>query len=557
MKWENRLGNPGVFRVSVEYDADKESSANIYKVQVGGKTFERNVIPGVVSKKEFLGEVALEKGVNNITVSAVKIESKELFNLRAVVLSPVVDIKYGSPPRPLEPVPSADQLAWHEEDLTLFIHFGVNTFTGLGTGLGDENPDIFNPLRLNCRQWVRAAKDAGFKGMILTAKHHDGFCLWPTSTTEHSVKSSSWRGGKGDVVRELADACRREGIKLGIYCSPWDRSQKNYNTDKKEYTEFYRRQLTELLSNYGDIYEMWFDGNRAMIEDWSSVIRVVRELQPHVIIKQGPRVQPITEDVRWVGNELALAPLENWAVYPPPSGEEDRERVWFPVECDPKTMSKWFWVDEEPTPLAEMLDNYYTSVGRGSILLFNVPPTPDGLFSDAWVLRLKEFRAALDSIFSVNIAVGADVAASNVRANSSVYGADAALDDDPLTYWATDDGICSAALTVEWDKEVEFNVIRMEEMIALGQRVSKYKVEIWNSSHDRWDVVSRQTTIGRRKLDRIPKVKTSKVRLTILEARACPTIRIFGVYLDSVSPKNYFKPEFANRECDPKHRHRR
>jgi len=175
-----------------------------------------------------------------------------------------------TPPKPLAPLPSSDQLAWHEDDLTLFVHFGMNTFTGRSTGLGTEDPHLFNPSKLDCQQWARTAKAAGFKGMILTAKHHDGFCLWPTETTKHSIASSTWRDGKGDVVRDLSEACKAEGIRMGVYCSPWDRSQKNYNADKQAYTKFYRQQLTELLSNYGDIYEMWFDGNRAMIDDWDS-----------------------------------------------------------------------------------------------------------------------------------------------------------------------------------------------------------------------------------------------------------------------------------------------
>ncbi|MEE9367332.1 MAG: alpha-L-fucosidase [Pontiella sp.] len=480
-----------------------------------------------------------------------------ILSMCAASLAATLPVEAENGLRPLAPVPSSDQLVWHEDDLTLFIHFGVNTFTGLGTGHGDENPDIFNPVKLDCYQWARTAKAAGFKGMILTAKHHDGFCIWPTATTKHSVQSSAWCDGQGDVVGALAAACKHEGIKLGIYCSPWDRSQKNYNTDKKEYTKFYRQQLAELLTNYGDIYEMWFDGNRAMIEDWDSIIQLVRKLQPHAIIKQGPRIQPVTEDVRWVGNELALAPLANWNVYPPPGETSKYPRVWFPVECDPKTMRSWFWVDDEPTPLAEMLDNYYTSVGRGSILLFNVPPNTDGLFSDAWVARLLAFRTALDSIFAKDLTIGATASASQVRGNSAEFGADKTLDHNSKTYWITDDGEHSASLTIDFGKEVEFNVVRIEEMIALGQRVSKYRVDVWNGSMSRWDLVHEGTTIGRRKLDRLPKTKTSKVRLTLLESRACPAIRSFGIHLDSVSPPEHFLPSFAHREVDPRNRHRK
>jgi alpha-L-fucosidase len=301
---------------------------------------------------------------------------------------------------------------------------------------------------------------------------------------------------------------------------------------------------------------MWFDGNRAMIDDWGSIITLVRKLQPHAIIKQGPRIKPVTEDVRWVGNELALASTTNWNVYPSPTSTITEKPIWFPVECDPKTMSNWFWVDESPTPLAEMLDNYYTSVGRGSILLFNVPPNPAGLFSDAWVARLKEFRAALDSIFSNDLTQGATITASNIRESSKYYRAANVLDHNPKTYWTTDDAKQSASLTLTWEKEIQFNVIRLEELIALGQRVSKYKVEAWDAHKNQWTLISEGTTIGHRKLDRIPKIKTQKVRLTILKSRACPLIRAFGLHLDTVSPASHFEPKFANRECDPKHRHR-
>src|SRR4051794_11335157 len=223
-------------------------------------------------------------------------------------------VQAAEPPKPIEPVPLPRQLAWHNDELTMFIHFGMNTFTGLGTGKGDEDEKLFNPTQLDCKQWVRVAKENGFKGMILTAKHHDGFCLWPTKTTQHSVAKSGWKNGQGDVVREFTDACKELGMKAGIYCSPWDRSVSFYDSDRPKYAEMYRAQLTELLSNYGPVYEMWFDGNKANVADWPNVIKVVRSLQPDAIIKQGPIVKPIEEDVRWVGNEQACALNANWRV---------------------------------------------------------------------------------------------------------------------------------------------------------------------------------------------------------------------------------------------------
>lgn len=453
-------------------------------------------------------------------------------------------------PKPLEPVPSPIQLAWQEDELTLFVHFGMNTFTGRSTGLGTEDPKLFNPTDLDCNQWVRVAKECGFKGIILTAKHHDGFCLWPTATTKHSVASSDWKGGKGDVVRELANACKSGGIKLGIYCSPWDRSVSNYDSDKPAYAKYYEQQLTELLSNYGPVYEMWFDGNKADVAEWPNIIGLVRKLQPNAIIKQGPRLEPIREDVRWVGNELACAKVSNWSVYPPPDTSAEKP-LWFPVECDTMMIGHWFWDGTLPKDLPTLLNYYYTSVGRNSILLLNVAPDKRGLFSDESVKRLHEFHDALQKIFGTDFAAGKTATASNVRGNDPAFGADKAVDGNKDTYWATDDGVTNATLEVDLGGEKEFNVVRLEEMISLGQRVYEYKIEAWDYDAKNWKMLNHGLTICYRKLDRFPKVKSSKVKLTILQSRACPAIKSLGVHLDTISPAEYFEPDKANFEVQP------
>jgi alpha-L-fucosidase len=448
-----------------------------------------------------------------------------------------------APPPPLEPVPSPAQLAWHEDELTMFVHFGMNTFTGRSTGLGDEDPKLFNPTNLDCRQWARVAKECGFKGIILTAKHHDGFCLWPTATTEHSVRSSSWKDGKGDVVRELADACGEEGIKLGIYCSPWDRSTPLYTNDPPAYAAMYHQQLTELLSNYGPVYEMWFDGNKANVADWPNIVSLVRRLQPNAVIKQGPRVIPIREDLRWVGNPGAIAPLTNWCVYPPPGSPESDQPIWFPVECDIPMVGSWFWNERPPMELNRLLDIYYKSVGRNSILLLNVAPDKRGRFSDESVQRLREFRAALDTIFGKDVAAHKYVNASNVRGGARTFAGERALDGNPDTYWATDGGVTNAGLEVDLEVPQTINVVDLQEAIDLGQRVQAYKVE--GLVDNQWKLLSEGTTIGHRKLDRFPKVTVWKVRLMILQSRACPAIRKFGLYLDTVSPPESFEPDNA------------
>jgi alpha-L-fucosidase len=465
-----------------------------------------------------------------------------------------VRLQAADAPKPIEPLPSPAQLAWQEDELTLFTHFGMNTFTGRGTGLGNEDPKLFNPTALDCNQWIRVAKECGFKGIILTAKHHDGFCLWPTATTAHSVKSSSWKDGKGDVVRELADACKAGGIKLGIYCSPWDRSVTNYDSDRPAYAKYYHEQLNELLSNYGPVYEMWFDGNKANVADWPNIIGLVRKLQPNAVIKQGPRVEPIQEDIRWVGNEQACAPLANWSVYPAPTPQlsNPQPSQWFPVECDTMMIGHWFWDGTPPKDLATLLNYYYTSVGRNSILLLNVAPDKRGQFSDESVNRLHEFHDALQKIFGTDFAAGKTAVASNVRGQDTAFGADKALDGDKNTYWATDDGVTNATLEVDLGGEQEFNVIRLEEMLTLGQRVAEYKIEAWDDGGKNWKELNHGFTIGYRKLDCFPKVKASKVRLTILNARACPAIKSFGVHLDTISPVESFQPEKANFEVKPK-----
>jgi alpha-L-fucosidase len=470
-------------------------------------------------------------------------------SLFAVLIS-IFSAQAAAPPQPLEPVPSANQLAWIDNELTLFTHFGMNTFTGRGTGLGSEDPKLFYPTNLDCAQWVRVARECGFKGIILTAKHHDGFCLWPTATTAHSVASSDWKGGKGDVVRELADACKAGGVKLGIYCSPYDKSVASYDSDKPAYAKYYHQQLTELLSNYGPVFEMWFDGNKANVADWGNIIAVVRQLQPDAVIKQGPVVEPIREDVRWVGNELACAPLENWSVYPTPAVQavtfNSLPGQWLPLECDTMMNGHWFWDTNAARNLATMLNFYYYSVGRNSMLILNVAPNPDGKFSDECVAGLQEFHAALQKIFGTDFARGQKAAASNVRGGDKQFGADKAVDGDAKTYWATDDGVTNASLEVDLGGEKTFNVVRTEEMISLGQRVIKYKVEALIGVS--WQEICSGTTIGHRKLDRFPSVTASKVRLTILASRACPVISGLGIHYDSVSPPESFEPAIALKE---------
>ena len=429
------------------------------------------------------------------------------------------------------PKPTPQQLAWQELEFTAFAHFGVNTFTDKEWGDGTEDPAIFNPTELDARQWVRVCKDAGIKLLILTAKHHDGFCLWPSKFTEHSVKSSSWKQGRGDVVREVADACREGGIKFGVYLSPWDRHEPSYG-DSPRYNEYFCNQLRELLTNYGPITEVWFDGacaegpnGKKQEYDWQAYYAVVRELQPDAVIAIcGP-------DVRWVGNENGIAKETQWSIYPANPAFHGREgEVWHPAEADVSIRPGWFYhaAEDDKVPTAERLFKlYFVSVGRNTVLLLNIPPDRRGLFHENDARSLRGLRKLLDETFRSDLARGAAASAGNVRGGDARFGADKAVDGDPDTYWATDDD-AAASLELDLGRPVTFNVAMMQEYIPMSQRVEEYVLEAWHGGA--WSEFARGTTIGYKKLDRFPDVTASKVRLTILKARAFPMIRTFGLY---------------------------
>lgn len=466
-----------------------------------------------------------------------------LFPLMApglVVLSVVLPVEPGKrvePPAPCLPLPTVQQLEWQRCEQIMFLHFGVNTFTDREWGEGTEDPKIFNPTDLDARQWVRAAKDTGFKMMILTAKHHDGFCLWPSRYTEHSVKNSPWRAGQGDVVREFVDACQEMGMKVGFYLSPWDRHEKTYG-DSPAYNQHFCNQLTELMTQYGPVSEVWFDGacgegpnGKRQEYDWDAYYRVVREKQKDAVIAIcGP-------DVRWVGNETGVARQTEWSVQPVNDNLEPplEGGKWSPAECDVSIRPGWFWhlkEDEQVKSIEHLMDIYFSSVGRNSLLLLNVPPNNRGLLADSDVKRLQELRGALDSMFAENRAQGMKLKASEVRGKDQAFEPERILDGDPETYWATEDGTTEARVELRSKTPVTFNVCRIEEPIALGQRVASYRLDVRQGKE--WVTVVRGTTIGYRKLDRFPSVTADRVRLVIEKTRACPLISSFGLHWNSL-----------------------
>jgi alpha-L-fucosidase len=458
------------------------------------------------------------------------------------------------PPEPLFPVPSAEQLAWHEMELTAFVHFTLNTFTGKEWGYGDEDPAIFNPVDFNAGQWVKTFSEAGFKSLILTCKHHDGFCLWPGKYTEHSVKNSPFRNGQGDVVREVSDACKKYGLKFGVYLSPWDRNHPDYG--QPEYIEYYRNQLKELFQNYGPIYEMWFDGanggdgyyggkqehrtiDRQSYYDWPKTLGLVRSMQPDVIFfsDAGP-------GVRWIGNEQGKAGETNWntltpdTLYAGKSGIETLLNVgaadgthWIPGEADVSIRKGWFWREEEDSLVKtpEMLFNIYlSSVGRGSTLLLNVPPDKTGLLHKNDVNSLKGFRKLLDKTFKNNLASGKKVSADNWRGHAGEFAPAKLTDNDKTSYWATDDAVLTSDIVIDLEKSREVKYVLLQEYIPLGQRVKSFEIEVWKNQQ--WEKVIQGTTIGYKRILRLEPVKTDRIRIRIKDSKACPVLSNVEIY---------------------------
>ena len=447
-----------------------------------------------------------------------------------------------TPPEPFGATPSERQRAWHELEYYAFVHFNMNTFSGAEWGHGEEPPRLFNPTQLDCRQWARVAKAAGMKGIVLTAKHHDGFCLWDSEYTDHDVASSPWRDGQGDVLRDLAEACREYDLKMGVYLSPWDQHSPVYGTDG--YNAYFMQQLTEVLTNYGDIFEVWFDGavgpeyKGQQPYDWEGFIATVREHQPDAVIfsDAGP-------DIRWVGTERGFANPTNWSTlnrdeyYPGTpdyldlrSGNQ-RGTHWLPAEVDVSIRPGWYYHADEDNQVksADHLELiYYNAVGRNANLLLNLPVDRRGLVHEHDSAALMQLRQRLDATFTDNRAAYAKTTASAVRGRSDRFGASHLNDGDPDTYWALNDGDTTGSFTLQWDEPQTFNVVEVEEYIPLGQRVETFAVDAWRDGA--WQTIGKATSIGNKRWVRIPTTTTDRLRIRITDAMACPAIREVGVY---------------------------
>jgi alpha-L-fucosidase len=414
--------------------------------------------------------------------------------------------------QPLPPLPSDRQLAWHKLERVAFIHFGPNTFTGEEWGKGSEDPKIFNPEKLDCRQWVSALKAGGLKGVIITAKHHDGFCLWPSKFSKHTVAKSPWKGGKGDVLKELSEACKEAGLKFGVYVSPWDRNHPSYGTP--EYNQIFAKMLEEVLTQYGPIFEVWFDGangegpnGKKQVYDWPLFINTVRKHQPDAVMfsDAGP-------DVRWIGNEAGQGADVNWANlnrdrYMPGTplyeelAEGQREGShWVPAEAPVSIRPGWFWKESENSKVKsteQLLDIYFNTVGLGATLNLNVPPNSDGLISTVDAERLKDWQGAIEKDF-----------AHEIKIERAQW--------DQATLWA------------EFGSAQTIDKIVVSEQVSLGQRVAKFEVEVMKDGS--WVKVATAGTIGVRRFVRFAPVQASAVRVRILDSRGealQPTLKVY------------------------------
>jgi len=459
--------------------------------------------------------------------------------------------------------PSERQLKWQQMEFYAFIHFSVNTFTDREWGLGTEDPSIFNPTEFDARQWVEVCKSAGMKGLILTCKHHDGFCLWPSRYTDYSVKNSPWKDCKGDVVREVSEACREGGIKFGIYLSPWDRHEKTYGTDA--YNEYFKNQLRELLTQYGEIFCVWFDGacgegpnGKKQVYDWEGYYRIVRELQPQAVISVcGP-------DVRWCGNEAGHCRASEWSVVPASlrdaekvqeksqkvddrefskrinSRDEDlgsrevilhteSELVWYPAEVNTSIRPGWFYhasEDDKVRSLEELLRIYYGSVGGNANFLLNVPPDRRGLIHETDAARLRELGQVLRKTFEKDLAEGAAAFASETM--DSRHDVANILNDDGDSFWCPHEGTEQAAIELDLGCVKKFNRVMLMEHIKSGQRVESFTLEYWKDGC--WIEFYRGTVIGYKRICCFDTIESSRLRLNITGSRWFPTISRFGIY---------------------------
>lgn len=468
--------------------------------------------------------------------------------------------KEATAPAPILPVPTPAQVEWHKMETYAFVHFGLNTFNDLEWGYGNTPASTFNPTDLDCDQWAQTIKAAGLKGVILTTKHHDGFCLWPTATTEYSVKNSPWKDGKGDMVKELSDACKKHGLKFGVYLSPWDRNSENYG--QPGYVEKFHAQLHELVSNYGPLFEYWFDGanggngwyggtNETRAIDAKTYYQyerardTIKAHHPDIMVFGGT-----VPDIRWIGNEEGWAGDTQWSIFAPePSmptfqqsvwGDENGP-MWLGGECDVSIRPGWFYHPEEDNRVKtvdQLTDLYYRSVGHNGTLLLNFPVDRNGLIHPTDSLNAVTFHQRVQKELADNLLSKAKVSASDERGGQ--FNVRALTDGQYDTYWATNDSVMAADLTFTFEQPTKMNRVMIQEYIPLGQRVKSFVVKY--KKGDQWLSVKcneETTTVGYKRLLRFETIETEQLRIRFTDARACLCINEAGAYYAPDATESY------------------
>jgi len=453
-------------------------------------------------------------------------------------------------PKPHGALPTAQHLRWHNHEFYAFVHFNMNTFTGVEWGHGREVPEKFHPTAFDANQWCALFAECGLTGVIITAKHHDGFCLWPSAFTQHDVANSKWRNGKGDVIRELADACKRHDLFLGIYISPWDQNNPIYGKDDDAYNAYFAGQMEELLGNYGDVAEVWWDGangdrnnpEKHQEYDWQLFNETVARLQPDAVTF-GPPYANMPIGARWVGNERGYANATQWSTYPVGVPERAGElnigregaNTWFPAETDVSIRSGWYWhpdSDDKVKSVEQLLDIYYASVGHNTNLLLNFAVDRRGLVHENEAAALRGMTDVLKATFANDLTKGSTLSASDVRGDDqqdlAFYGPHRLIDGDNRTYWSTDDGQLTASVHVRFAGPTACNRIVLQEHIALGQRVRAWNVEAQVAG--KWQTITNGTTIGHKRIARFDTVVADELRFHITDSAACPTISTLGVF---------------------------
>lgn len=455
-------------------------------------------------------------------------------------------------PLPYGAIPTSAQVEWQKMEYYMFVHFGPNTFTDKEWGDGKEDPNIFNPSALDCRQWASTAKEAGMKGIILTAKHHDGFCLWPSKYSTHTVRESKWMDGKGNVVEELWKACKEYGLEFGVYISPWDRNHPDYGTDK--YNQIFAGTLEEIHSKYDEIFEQWFDGagendpkNGKQIYDWTLFNNTVYKYHPNAVI-----FSDVGPGCRWMGNEAGKAGETNWSRlntdgFGPGKNAPARDTLsngnkygvnWIPAEVDVSIRPGWFYspsTNEKVKSVEHLMNIYLNSVGCNGNLLLNVPPDRKGRIHENDSTRLMEFRRAREEFFKENIAPSAKITASNTRSSSKEqFTAQNMIDSNYDSYWATDDNINSATIKFSFAELKKIHAISIQEYIPLGQRIESFNIEYHvnstNDLADKWIKLADATTIGNKRIISFKTIETTAIRININSSLACPVINNIEIY---------------------------